>query len=289
MNLYRTAFFSTAFFLYGVSVGHYQVFPFNQLVSLKLASEQLLTNFDGIRSFDDTSAKQEVDCKSIDLKDTMVILAFGQSNSANHGQTLYKPKHNVFNFYKGKCFIADDPLLGATGVQGSVWSRLGDLIIEEGIYKNVLVASIGVSASPVSRWKQDGDLFARLVRTSNNLDSGSIEITHLMWHQGEQDSSMGTPKEKYKSSFLDMLAGIRKLGITAPMYLSIATRCGGQANREIQQAQFELIDNHADIYTGANTDQLSEMDDRYDHCHFSNAGMKKFANLLLTKIKSSVH
>jgi hypothetical protein len=88
--------------------------------------------------------------------------------------------------------------------------------------------------------------------------------------------------------FLDMLGGIRKLGVDAPIYVSVATRCGGgEPGYEIQQAQKELVNTDLKIYPGPDTDQLSNLDDKFDACHFSNSGLDKHAEMWARAIKLS--
>jgi hypothetical protein len=70
--------------------------------------------------------RTEVPISSVHSGRIMVALVFGQSNSANSGETPYKSRQGVYNFYKGKLYRAQDPLLGATGDGGSVWTRLGN-------------------------------------------------------------------------------------------------------------------------------------------------------------------
>ena len=73
-----------------------------------------------------------------------VIFTFGQSNSANYGQTTYTCKLEVYSWYNGRMAKAADPLPGAGGEKGSVWGRLGDKLIEAGMARKVLIVPVGV-------------------------------------------------------------------------------------------------------------------------------------------------
>jgi len=234
----------------------------------------------------DTSSKTRVDCENVAGPRTMVALVFGQSNSANHGETRYAPKREVYNFYDGKCYVAADPLLGATGDRGSVWTRLGDMLIESGMYDKVLLVPVGVGGTPVRRWTTTGDLHRRILDSIYQLKKKGFKITHIFWHQGEAD--VNTPKDDYVKMFTAMLEDIRKRGVDAPIYVAVATRCGsGPASLETQQAQRELVNTEKGIYPGPFTDALDTMDDRYDSCHFSDAGLRKHAALWLAAVKYS--
>jgi hypothetical protein len=91
-------------------------------------------------------------------KRVMVALVFGQSGAANAGETPRIATRDVYNFYKGKLYRAQDPLLGATGNGGSVWTRLGDKLIERQFYDAVVFVPIAVAGSTISRWRPGGDL-----------------------------------------------------------------------------------------------------------------------------------
>ena len=230
----------------------------------------------------------EVPISILPSQRVMVALIFGQSNSANFGASSRAAGKKVYNFYRGKLYAAQDPLLGADGNGGSVWTRLGDRIIREDLYDAVVFISLGVGGTSLGRWKSDGDLHARIIDAIHELRTKRLTITHLLWHQGEQDALLKTTKDEYKKMFLDMLSNIRQQGVNAPIYVSIATTCGEleQGNREIQQAQRELVDRSKGIYAGPNTDLLG-FAYRYDGCHFSDEGLEYAASLWLHSLNPS--
>jgi hypothetical protein len=161
------------------------------------------------------------------------------------------------------------------------------MLVDEGLFSNVVLVSIGVGGTPVSRWKTDGDLFQRIVRVKRELDRQHMRFTHLFWHQGESDGEIGTSTVDYKAMFTDMLDGIRELGIDAPLYIAVATRCKGPIRMDVHRAQLELVQERDDVLMGADTDTLSDMDDRYDFCHFTDAGLAKHASLWLQAVRKA--
>jgi hypothetical protein len=232
--------------------------------------------------------RKRVSCNKILGPRTMVALVFGQSNSANSGYARYTPLHDVYVFYEGKCYTAVDPLPGPNGTGGTVWSHLGDKLIEAGLYDKVLFVAVGVGGTNIARWIPSGDLYPRVLDAIASLDSRGIKITHMLWHQGESDSGMHTKKDDYKKMFMAMLEDIRKHGVDAPIYVAVATRCGGQPEGfEIQQAQRELVNPALKIFPGAYSDELTSIDDRPDSCHFTGSGLDKHATLWLNAIKYS--
>jgi hypothetical protein len=270
-----------------------QLFPYNQLRMVKELiinpyPNKKITNLRQLE-FDDISNKKEIDCQLLKGKRNMVVLVLGQSNSANYGEGLYSPKGNVFNFYKGKCFLASDPLLGASGNGGSVWTRLGDAVIKDKLFENVIIISIGVGDSTVAMWKSKGTLNHRIKDAIINIKLCGFDITHILWHQGESEAKNGTSKEIYIEYFMDMVKTIRKEGVYAPIYIAISTRLRNHICTEIQQAQMELVNYHEKIYPGPNTDQLNTLDERYDGVHFTEIGLKKDADLWLKAIKQNRH
>lgn len=224
--------------------------------------------------------RAEVPLTALGAKRTMVALVFGQSNSANSGETRHRSRPGVYNFYRGKLYRARDPLLGATGRGGSVWTRLGDKLISERAYDAVVFVPLGVGATPVARWTAGGDLHEKVLDALREVQTAGLTITHLLWHQGESDVGR-TSTQAYKRMFQDMVLSIREQGVDAPVYVSLATRCHTQKPDEtIRRAQRELVSPPRRIYAGPDTDTL-ELRYRYDRCHFSTEGLERSAELWL--------
>ena len=77
----------------------------------------------------------------------MVALVFGQSNAANWGQGRRTAGANVQVFYKGRFYRASDPIKGADGEGGSVWTRLGDKLIAAKLYDKVIFVPVARGGS----------------------------------------------------------------------------------------------------------------------------------------------
>ncbi len=213
----------------------------------------------------------------------MVALAFGQSNAANSGETRYSSRENVYNVYRGKLYRARDPLLGATGRGGSVWTRLGDRLIAAGHYDAVVIIPLAVGNTAIASWTVGGELHAGVLKAVREVQAQGLSVTHLLWHQGESDPN--TPADAYQSMFKAMLASIRSEGVDAPIYVSVATRCHQQGpNETLRRAQQSLVDPAQNIYAGPDTDTLGRRY-RYDGCHFSTEGLERFAELWLSALE----
>lgn len=241
----------------------------------------------------DTGAVREVSLSHLQQDGkTMIALTFGQSNAGNYGQRAYTP-HNaaVYNYYKGKLYTAKDPLFGATRTigNGSVWSRLGDMLIDSGLYSKVIIIPIAVGGSSIERWAT-GDCFDKLQQTLNYLDSQHIRLTHIFWHQGETDNILNTSTAKYMEQLGIILQTIRKTQ-SADLYISLASFYSGSVTKPlgvdiaIRKAQQEFINENKTVLEGPDTDTLIHAIHRYDSVHFSDFGIQAFARLWLKAIK----
>lgn len=220
---------------------------------------------------------------------TMIALTLGQSNAANNGKTPYTP-HNttVFNYCAGKLYAARDPLLGTTGAGGSVWTRLGDMLIDSGLYDKVIFVPIAVGGSAIERWAT-GDCYQKLQQTLGALDNQQIVVTHIFWHQGETDNILNTSTAKYKEFLTAVLRTIRK-SQSADFYVSLASYHPAPVtkplgvDRAIRNAQAEFIGENKNVFEGPDTDTLIHAIHRYDSVHFSDFGLAAYARLWFNAI-----
>ena len=226
---------------------------------------------------------------------TMIALTFGQSNAANSGQLAYTPHNDgIYNYYQGKLYTAKDPMLGATRNGGSVWTHLGDMLVDSGLFTKVIFIPIAVGGSEIACWTS-GDCYKKLLQTLNSLDSQHIKLTHIFWHQGETDNLNNTSAAKYKEQFAAILQTLRKHQ-SANLYVSIASYHPGASTKPlgvdsvIRNAQQQFINENKGVLEGPDTDTLIHAIHRFDSVHFSDFGMKAFARLWLRAIiKKSEH
>lgn len=234
--------------------------------------------------YEKIDTKTEISCPR-QTDNTVVALVFGQSNAANsHGQRILQNSPRIVNLFNGKCYVASDPLLGASGNAGSVWTLLGTKLIATGKYDNIIFVPAGMGGSAIKSWAQGGELNAMLGDVIQ-VSQPKYNFTHIIWHQGESDLVVKTTKDEYKQNFYSMLKTIRDNGVNRPIHVSIATIFGDNNNPDnpISKAQRELIDGNG-IKLGPNTDKLNAPEDRYDDAHVSYTGMHKFADLLLLTV-----
>lgn len=235
--------------------------------------------------------RQEVDFNKI--HGSTVIFTFGQSNSANYGQKqyLYTAEHDVYNYYKGKLYKAQDPLLGATGPGASVWGRLGDKLIEAGLTESVTIVPIGIGGVTVGSWAKGGANHSLLEKTLDELLAKNIRIDCICWHQGESDNIKNTSTEEYMEQFLTIREAFRERGIKAPIVVAVASYhplCLEEergCSSDIRNAQKRLAKEYKDIYPGPDTDKLDKCYQRADGIHFSHVGQQQHAALWVDALR----
>jgi len=238
----------------------------------------------------DTTDREEVNCIDYSGDRTAVLMTFGQSNSANAGRDRYLPTRDVanFNIHDGRCYRAEDPLLGPDAQGGSVWGVLGDKLVTRGDYDRVLVIPFGIGGSAISQWQEGAYLHPILTTAAQAVTQAGITPTHVLWHQGESDAGRGTSTEDYTVMFKALLDKLREYGIDAPVYPAIATFCeishfepdpayaaGRQSVRAAQVALARLDG----VRPGPDTDTIQGLAYRHDNCHFSAKGMQVHAEL----------
>jgi hypothetical protein len=238
--------------------------------------------------FLDERKKVAVECDTIPrTPQTAVLLVLGQSNATNEGRGRYAPKGNVFNFnpFTGKCFKAADPLLGATGDGANFATRLGSRLVEERLFSDVVLVAIGVGGTRIDEWAPKGAHHPRLLLTLKQLQRARLVPTYVLWIQGEGNTSrQHNDREAYKQHFRSILAVLRGHGVASPTFVSLTSICRGAPDARIRQAQAELVDAKRQIYRGPDTDSIG-LGDRHDGCHFTEAGIRRHAQLWLDTLK----
>jgi len=217
---------------------------------------------------------------------TVVALVYGQSNSANmHGQRTFQHSPRIVNFFNGRCYKASDPLLGASGRAGSVWTLTGTKLLETGRYDHIVFVPAGMTASQISEWAEGGK-FNPMLSDVIRKTTKRYKFTHVVFHQGETDARIRTTGDEYKKNFQSMVQTIRGLGVDAPVYVSVTSFCSPvvKTDNPVTKAQRELVSTRDRILPGPDTDVLNSPEDRYDDCHMSYAGVQKFSDLLMQTV-----
>jgi hypothetical protein len=231
--------------------------------------------------------RMEVNCNQIGEND-YVILTFGQSNSANSVNELtISQTKKAFEIYEKRCYVIQDPNLGPDNGaatykkvnKGTVWTLLGDKIVNQNLAPNVYFINIGVAGSSISTWDINGTNYDILDKNLNMLKDMNITLTHIFWHQGETDAVLRTSEEDYYNMFMNIRKHIREYS-NAPIFVSRATHCMGIESIDVINAQNLLAQNNKDIYNGPNTDNyIGTIYRQDDDCHFNPFGANIEADL----------
>jgi hypothetical protein len=239
-------------------------------------------------SFNDASGRVVVPNEEIQHGRTGIFLVFGQSNGANSGEAPYSPRQRVLNFniFDGYCYIAMDPLLGATEQKGNFASRLADKLIERDLFDTVVITPIAVGGSRIEEWTTGGSRHRRLQVAIRRIQDAGLAFTHLLWHQGETNAGYDPDYQTYVDSFMNIHAALHSYGVTAPLYVAQASVCRSPPCEIIRAAQRAVVDPTRGILAGPDTDLIG-IEHRYDGCHMAESGLIMHADLWLEVLSSN--
>jgi len=225
-----------------------------------------------------TPDRQAVPCPPQTAR-TMVILVLGQSHAANHAAVRSTSRQGAYVLFDGRCYLATDPLPGATGTDGSLWPGVGDRLLETSTTDAVVFTIAAVSGTSLRRWAPGGDLDGWLHAVVGSVTS-RYRVTQTLWMQGESDLVEGTDKATYEDRFHAVLGTLREMGVAAPVYVAVSSGwCGPVIGKPaprlnpVAEAQRGLVDPKAGIFAGPEADTLVDAQGRYDGCHFSPQGV----------------
>jgi hypothetical protein len=271
-------------YLYGVVSYRYELFPFFYVK--KLIDVGVFDRLAVYGGYDISFDRSVVSCRDVG-RGAVVLMIFGQSNSANSSAERFDAVPGVYNFnmLDGRCYEARDPLLGAGGDGGSAWMPLARLFIERGLASRVVIAPIGLGGSRVIDWTPGGGADGRIRRALMKLVDAELRVDALLWQQGESDHK--TSAGEYEQSFLRVVNSIRQLGVDAPIYIARSTYCDGVESSAIRDAQTKLATGHPGLRPGPDTDVLVGAELR-NGCHFTRRGALEQAALWFAVLEPDV-
>jgi hypothetical protein len=266
-----------------------------------------------------TVGRRRVTCSYVAARRPVVILIAGQSNGANTAEldasnrafATDKPIFNL-NLADGRCYRAENPLLGADGNLQGFALPLAAQLIEARIARRVLLVPTALAGTVIEEWAPPyGHHWKRLVTSLRLLDRMGLRPHLFLWHQGEGNAGfltagpndiktarpLGTNASditrdairlSYIRSFLAIVDGLRALGLSAPILPAVATLCGTSiTSPDIRAAQLSLPDAGWNIYPGPDTDELDlSLRSPQDRCHFSDAGNRLHATKWFDVVRS---
>jgi hypothetical protein len=269
-------------FSWGIAAGYYQIFPFPLLKETKayvldlLPREPKAKNYrPAARFLTSTAHRREVACPS---ENPITFVALGQSNAANSLSSFgdLDPAAAAYQFYDGKCYLMEDPAIGSTGYQGSLWTEFAQSF-SAATGRGVVFITSAVEGSGVGDWldPQSG-YFERAERQIEQAIAAGLTPRFVLWHQGETDALIRTPAEDYTAMLLSLIERVDRLfeAEAEPTWIVFqATVCRNtpDGSSRIIAAQKAVTEQHARAVLGPNTDRLGPRY-RFDDCHFNANG-----------------
>jgi hypothetical protein len=240
-------------------------------------------------SFNLTDDRQLVDCASSLVGKTAVIVSAGQSLMGNSGDPSGRiaPQLAVFNFnwIDGKCYVAKDPLLGATTAGANQLTRIAELLVKHKYYDAVMVVPLAHGGTFIKDWAPGGSMNKRLIGGLQRALKAGLSPTMILWQQGEAEAG-NQPQPPNGKAWADlfnaMVISIRDIHVIAPIYVARSTICRNDGSTIIRNAQADVVNNF-DVLPGPDTDMIS-LSDRWDGCHFGVSGLERSSRLWLAAI-----
>jgi hypothetical protein len=167
-------------------------------------------------------------------KGTLKLFVWGQSLAANcgHGRYVARNADKTCVYADGHFYACGDPIVGADGPGGSVWSRLSDSIlglpINNSTINQVVIGCCAQGSTSINDWAPGGNEAPRLLRCLSDYIANVGQPTHLAYSQGEQDVGR-LSAEQWVDQWRAMHASIRNLGCTSKIWTSIETICNVRA------------------------------------------------------------
>ena len=163
-------------------------------------------------------------------KGTLKLFVWGQSLAANSGHGRYAARNaeKTCVFADGNFYPCSDPIVGAEGPGGSVWSRFADSIlgypINNTTVRQVVIGCCAQGGTSITDWAPDGRQAETLHRCLSDYIANVGQPTHLAFSQGETDIyTLST--EQWFDRWRAMLASVRKLGCMSKIWTSVETVC----------------------------------------------------------------
>ncbi len=216
-------------------------------------------------------------------KPPVLLLALGQSNAGNHGETRADSAFGVL-WAEGNCYRIVDPLPGGTGSGGSIWSRLASILGTQKLRNELIVSVLAVDATQAVNWVQPGPISTELTRTADALRSQRLTVSAVLWQQGEADARAATSKEDYSAALTILIDRLRAVGISGPVLLARSTRCRAPSSAVVRDATARVVETEPNVYLGPDTDALGD-EFRFDGCHFNDAGLQRAALMWLDALR----
>lgn len=212
-----------------------------------------------------------------------VFLTAGQSNSANHGGPPQKPvdeRVSACDWQTGQWRHADDPQPGASGINGSPWPLLGDLLAGK-FDVPVGFLSAGMGGTEVAWWLPALPNYSRLKTALAQVAPHGLRA--VLWHQGESDSLLGTSAESYAQMLTSIITQSRQdAGFEVPWGVALVSwhpypKATPENQAKVIAGQKLVIARVPRVFAGPATDSYHLRNFLVDGIHFNAQGLAAHA------------
>jgi hypothetical protein len=210
------------------------------------------------------------------------LLVLGQSNVANHGKGPRKSDWGEC-WHDGQRYPLHDPLPGASGRDASVFPRLASRLRETLRPEAFAVTVLAQSGTSVADWADGGRCNARLREAIPTICTHHPPVSHILYHQGERDSYLGTSGSDYIGHFLTLKRLLNETWPGVSCIVCTASYRLGAISEEVRAAQSLIQTSLPNCLEGPDTDLIGS-DYRFDNIHFNENGLDYFAEELCRSI-----
>lgn len=179
-------------------------------------------------------------------------------------------------YFQGSRKPLADPIPGGSGEEGSVWTRVAPLVRAAGTVSDFAVTVLAQGGTSAAQWAPGGSCFKTLEAATPKIESCGQPVTHIVYHQGERDTFLGTNEADYLKSFEGLHDYLVSNWPGIPIYVCTVSHRMGATSEAVRRAQQHMQTTFAGCSAGPDTDKLGP-ELRRDNTHFSAAGLEEFA------------
>jgi len=233
------------------------------------------------------NSQPEISCSELAAAHPLVLLALGQSNAGNHGH-LESRSPTVNIIADQRCVLAHDPLPGATGEGGSIWSHLAPLLTAPLGTSPVVLSVLAVDSTTIAEWTdRSGPLKSILTAKLASMNQLGLPPTLILWQQGEADARDYTSEEDYMAHLQELASILDDEGVHAPIILAKSTVCRSSRYDKLHTAIEKTVAQFPRFQRGPDTDAL-DGDQISEGCHLRQAGLKSAARMWAASVSRAL-
>jgi hypothetical protein len=208
----------------------------------------------------------------------IVLVTGGQSNAGNAfaDPLVPPPDSGAYMMLNGRCYPVRDPVLGATGDKGSLWTGLGPALAATS-GRPVIFINGAVGGSQLGDWVDARSGYLRhLAGEVAAARRAGVVPARVIWIQGETDAAVQLDPALYVGQMQALMAAFDATGALpadVPWIVFRSTRCKARANNgpAIDAAVTAWAAATPRVVLGPDASALGNAE-RWDDCHFNGRG-----------------